>query len=38
MKKEGICNNKGDFGKTTICFNLAGALAEMVKKIRHFRV
>ncbi|MGD8522094.1 MAG: ParA family protein [Desulfobacterales bacterium] len=28
MKKIGICNNKGGVGKTTICFCLAGALAE----------
>jgi len=33
MKKIGMCNNKGGVGKTTICFCLAGALAEMGKKV-----
>ena len=33
MKKIGICNNKGGVGKTTICFCLSGALAEMGKKV-----
>ena len=33
MKRIGICNNKGGVGKTTICFCLGGALAEMGKKI-----
>ena len=33
MKKIGICNNKGGVGKTTICFCLAGALAEMGKRV-----
>lgn len=33
MKKIGICNNKGGVGKTTICFCLSGALAEMKKKV-----
>ena len=33
MKTIGICNNKGGVGKTTICFCLAGALAEMGKKV-----
>jgi len=33
MKKIGICNNKGGVGKTTICFCLAGALAEMGRRI-----
>lgn len=33
MKIIGICNNKGGVGKTTICFCLAGALAEMGKKV-----
>ena len=33
MKKIGICNNKGGVGKTTICFCLGGALAEMGKKV-----
>jgi len=30
MKKIGICNNKGGVGKTTFCFCLGGALAEIV--------
>ena len=33
MKTIGICNNKGGVGKTTICFCLAGAFAEMGKKV-----
>jgi chromosome partitioning protein len=33
MKKIGICNNKGGVGKTTICFCLAGALAEKGAKV-----
>ena len=33
MKKIGICNNKGGVGKTTICFCLAGALAEKGIKV-----
>ncbi|MGD0918417.1 MAG: ParA family protein [Thermodesulfobacteriota bacterium] len=33
MKKIGICNNKGGVGKTTFCFCLGGALAEMGKKV-----
>lgn len=34
MKKIiGICNNKGGVGKTTICFCLAGAFAEIEKKV-----
>lgn len=33
MKKIGICNNKGGVGKTTICFCLAGALAEKGVKV-----
>lgn len=33
MKTVGICNNKGGVGKTTIGFCLAGALAEMGKKV-----
>ena len=33
MKKIGICNNKGGVGKTTICFCLGGALAEMGMKV-----
>jgi len=33
VKTIGICNNKGGVGKTTICFCLAGALAEMGKKV-----
>jgi chromosome partitioning protein len=33
MKTIGICNNKGGVGKTTICFCLAGAFAEMNKKV-----
>ena len=33
MKKIGICNNKGGVGKTTICLCLAGALAEMDRKV-----
>jgi chromosome partitioning protein len=33
MKKIGICNNKGGVGKTTICFCLGGALAEMGKRV-----
>jgi len=33
MKTIEICNNKGGVGKTTICFCLAGAFAEMGKKV-----
>jgi len=33
MKKIGICNNKGGVGKTTFCFCLGGAMAEMGKKV-----
>jgi len=33
MKTIGICNNKGGVGKTTICFCLAGAFAEIGKKV-----
>jgi chromosome partitioning protein len=33
MKRIGICNNKGGVGKTTICFCLAGALAEIGQKV-----
>jgi len=33
MKKIGICNNKGGVGKTTFCFCLGGAIAEMGKKV-----
>ena len=33
IKKIGICNNKGGVGKTTICFCLAGALAEKGVKV-----
>jgi len=33
MKIIGICNNKGGVGKTTICLCLAGALAEMDRKV-----
>lgn len=33
MKIIGICNNKGGVGKTTVCFCLAGALAEAGKKV-----
>ena len=33
MKKIGICNNKGGVGKTTFCFCLGGAFAEMGKKV-----
>jgi chromosome partitioning protein len=33
MKKIGICNNKGGVGKTTFCFCLGGALAEMGKRV-----
>ncbi len=33
MKKIAICNNKGGVGKTTICFCLGGALAEMGQKV-----
>jgi len=33
MKTIGICNNKGGVGKTTICFCLGGAFAEIGKKV-----
>ena len=33
MKKIGICNNKGDVGKTTISLCLAGTFAEMDLKV-----
>jgi len=33
MKIIGICNNKGGVGKTTIYLCLAGALAEMDKRV-----
>jgi len=33
MKKIGIYNNKGGVGKTTICFCLGGALAEIGQKV-----
>ena len=33
MKTIGICNNKGGVGKTTICFCLGGAFAELGKKV-----
>ena len=33
MKKIGICNNKGGVGKTTFCFCLGGALAEVIEDL-----
>ena len=33
MEKTGICNSKGDVGKTTISLCLAGAFAEMELKV-----
>ncbi|MFC1812355.1 ParA family protein [Thermodesulfobacteriota bacterium] len=33
MKKIGICNNKGGVGKTTVTLCLAGAMAQMNKKV-----